>query len=404
MQYYLSIDVEPDGSGSTEPSEPGCWRDSGIPIVLTASPGSGNVFHQWTGDVIGFNNPETIIMDGSKSIVAHFAGSLEITTDQLQAGTVGAFYEQAIDVAGGVWPLSWSLQSGDLPPGLSLNSNTGVISGMPGTTGTYNLTVEVRDSRTPQQTDARAYSLKIDPAPTFEVRINAGGDAYTDTNGKEWQADRAYTVGGYGCVGGGTYTTDDPISGTEDDVLYQSERWGMSAYQFDVPNGTYQVTLHLAEIYCTRDNKRMMSVAIEDQTVLQDLDIHDEVGHDAAVWYTFSNSAITDGRLDISFTSTREQPKISAIEVKTSSSQPILSVTPDILDFGSSQTTLIFSVQNNGTAILNWAAAETPQQSWLTSITPSSGSLSAGANVPVTVTVDRAGIAPANDRCEHDGI
>jgi len=97
--------------------------------------------------------------------------------------------------------------------------------------------------------------------------------------------------------------------------LYQTERWGMSAYCFDAPNGIYQVVLHFAEIFCTHENKRTMSVTIEGQTVLDKLDIYGEVGHDAALRYTYSNISVTDERLDIIFNSIREQPKISAIEV-----------------------------------------------------------------------------------------
>ena len=47
--------------------------------------------------------------------------------------------------------------------------------------------------------------------------------------------------------GGSTYSRTTPISGTNDDVLYQSERYGNFAYNVPLPNGHYVVTLHFAE-------------------------------------------------------------------------------------------------------------------------------------------------------------
>jgi hypothetical protein len=41
--------------------------------------------------------------------------------------------------------LSWSLVGGSLPAGLTLNSSTGAITGIPTQTGTFNLTFQVTD-------------------------------------------------------------------------------------------------------------------------------------------------------------------------------------------------------------------------------------------------------------------
>lgn len=153
--------------------------------------------------------------------------------------------------------------------------------------------------------------------PAFESvhRINAGGGSYTDTQNQVWSPDRMYTTGGFGFEGGEISSTNDPISGTPDGSLYQSERYDMDAYRFDVPNGRYQVVLHFAEIYFESASERKMSVTIEAETKLRDLDIYAQVGHDAALKYTFPNIVVSDGRLDIEFSDSSRMPKISAIEV-----------------------------------------------------------------------------------------
>lgn len=66
----------------------------------------------------------------------------------LQGCTSGVAYTITVQVQSGTGPYTFSVSVGSLPPGLSLNSTTGVISGTPtfGTAGTYNFTIRVVDS------------------------------------------------------------------------------------------------------------------------------------------------------------------------------------------------------------------------------------------------------------------
>ena len=74
------------------------------------------------------------------------ASSLLITTSSLPAASVGEPYSTAIDASGGVQPYTFSIIAGSLPPGLTLNSSTGVISGTPIQAGTSTFSVGVQDS------------------------------------------------------------------------------------------------------------------------------------------------------------------------------------------------------------------------------------------------------------------
>ena len=89
-----------------------------------------------------------IASDHSNSVVAWAAYTinlpLQITTSSLPNGAVGQWYSATLTATGGTESYTWSIASGSLPGGLSLNASTGEISGIPtGAAGPINLTVKV---------------------------------------------------------------------------------------------------------------------------------------------------------------------------------------------------------------------------------------------------------------------
>jgi hypothetical protein len=90
---------------------------------------------------------------------------LTITTTVLPSGIVGTAYTATVEATGGTGNRIWSVSSGILPAELSLNKDTGVVSGTPMTPGTSKFTVRVQDSATPQQSDQKEFSLTISASP-----------------------------------------------------------------------------------------------------------------------------------------------------------------------------------------------------------------------------------------------
>ena len=99
--------------------------------------------------------------------------TLTISPTTLPNPTVGVAYSETVTASLGTSPYTYSVASGSLPAGLSLNSSTGVISGTPTASGSVSFTISASDSASPTGTGDRPYT----------VNVQAGGGATPITGG-----------------------------------------------------------------------------------------------------------------------------------------------------------------------------------------------------------------------------
>jgi hypothetical protein len=87
----------------------------------------------------------------------------------------GVAYSSGCTATGGTSPYTYTISSGTLPSGLSLNSSTGAITGTPTGVGTVTFTVKAADSGSPQQTATQSETITVAPeAGTVTVTATSG--------------------------------------------------------------------------------------------------------------------------------------------------------------------------------------------------------------------------------------
>lgn len=93
--------------------------------------------------------------------------TIRFTTDRLPNGVVGVDYEVGIYAVGGPLGLSWSLDSGSLPPGITLDGAAGILSGTPSQEGLYEFTIKASSGTAFAN---RSFQLRV-TAPTVTLAV-----------------------------------------------------------------------------------------------------------------------------------------------------------------------------------------------------------------------------------------
>jgi hypothetical protein len=144
------------------------------------------------------------------------------------------------------------------------------------------------------------------------IRIDAGAtNSYTDSEGNVWLPDQGFADGSTVDRG-----NDVQIADAKDPAIYRTEHYGMTLFSQKLPNGKYTVKLHFAETYdgVTSPGQRVFSFNVGGHE-FKDFDVCAKVGGTRRAYVETVDVDVTDGKLDIAFTPTEDNPEINGIEI-----------------------------------------------------------------------------------------
>ena len=178
-----------------------------------------------------------------------------------------------------------------------------------------------------------------------EMNVMMGSQRYFDDRqaGICWVPEKEYQPGSWGYVGGSclydnrtdkrynVYTEAD-IKGTEKDPIYQTQREGLDAFRADVPDGSYSVYLHFAELISFEKKEKLLyalgrdaaqaeaserefDVEINGVKVLDSFNIAKECLEETAVVKKFIVHVSEGKGLNISFIARKGQPVLNAVRI-----------------------------------------------------------------------------------------
>ena len=144
----------------------------------------------------------------------------------------------------------------------------------------------------------------------FTVRDAGENGLITDNQGRVWAP-----TGGYAS---GARTARSPhveVAGTDDDTLYQTQRYGMNGWSTPVPGpGEYTVRLLMADLHWTQPGQRVFDVSAEGRTVAEKVDLVAQAGPKTAHEVKFTTT-VNDGVLNLGFVASVDNATVAAIEV-----------------------------------------------------------------------------------------
>ena len=209
----------------------------------------------------------------------------------------------------------------------------------------------------------------IPPNPADVVAaINVGGQGVS-YDGVYYEADTGF-------AGGMANSTSNAIAGSGDSALFQTERYGDFTYEIAVSNGTYDVTLDLAELYWEATGSRVFSISVEGTTVVNNVDLVEQVGSNVAWAAGPFTTQVQDGSLSVDVTFTADNGTLSGILVRTGTATvPSSSSISSQAQSSSVASSSIAPIPSSSSAI---AVSSTPAVS-------SSAATSSAASTPVQV-------------------
>jgi hypothetical protein len=168
------------------------------------------------------------------------AAPLQLSCMANNTGTVGTAFSSSLTVTGGTSPYTFSVLSGNLPGGLTLNTSTGAITGTPTAAGTFNFTAKVVDSGDGSaQTDTTSCGITVSSPQTSCTQTTLTFTGNTALDGPLGNI-RSYSMNGVS-VKVSAFSRSNGGSWSPAYLGVWNQGFGVTASTEDGTNGTHRV-------------------------------------------------------------------------------------------------------------------------------------------------------------------
>ncbi|MBI1937143.1 MAG: family 16 glycosylhydrolase [Ignavibacteriales bacterium] len=284
--------------------------------------------HTFGGNMCDFL-PDNIVFENGKMILcltnssntgyADNSAPAIITARTFSTDKILAFFSEQVDKVSAENKSNYLLTSGQITSARLLADNRTVE--LTTNSSTFNdvLRIIVKGGvkdlfKTPNTSPIQSWAVKITKEFSFPLKINVGGKAYSD-----FIADREFVTdtSEYGYMEKNSIDeTNEPVSGTDDDAVYQNCVTGLAKYLVRVPKGKYSVKLLFSENYFTQTGKRVFDIYTQGNLVVDNLDVFQRVGKYSALEIELPAVEVYSGLLDIHFAAEIDRPILSGIIIE----------------------------------------------------------------------------------------
>ncbi len=160
-------------TGTLPPGSPAFTLTPGTPVKTATLSGTPTTVGSYTF-MITATDANGCLVSQTYTILVNPAACPEITVSPATLPTPhpGDFYSQTISASGGTGSYIFTVTAGALPPHLTLNPTTGVLSGMPAAAGTYSFTITATDGNNcPGTQDYTNLTVPSIPALSGQAKI-----------------------------------------------------------------------------------------------------------------------------------------------------------------------------------------------------------------------------------------